>query len=78
MFELKDYVELGDKQYLVSTVDTFDRGLETMVFESVNKEVIDYKELCCRHYKDKKEALKGHADVIKVIKLLDKVLKKYY
>ena len=75
MFELKDYVDLNDRQYLVSTINTFDKGLETMVFESADKEVIDWRELYCRRYDSVENAHKGHREVIDNLELCINIYK---
>ena len=61
---LKDYISLNDKEYYVSTTDTFDVGLETMVFESKNQTVVNWKDLYYRHYNTIDEAIKGHKDIV--------------
>ena len=69
MIRLKDYISLNGKEYFVSTKNTFDVGLETMVFESSNKEVVRWTSLYYRHYKDEEEAYQGHFDVINNLEL---------
>ena len=70
---LKDYIRLKDKEYYVSTTNTFDVGLETMVFESKNQTVVNWKELYYRHYNTIDEAIKGHKDIIENLEgLLEK------
>lgn len=45
----------------VSTADTFDVGLETMVFEcDASGDVLDWGELDCNRYTDFGEAENGH------------------
>jgi len=69
MIRLKDYISLNGKEYFVSTKNTFDVGLETMVFESSNKEVVRWTSLYYRHYKDEEEAYQGHFDTINNLEL---------
>ena len=70
---LKDYISLNDKEYYVSTTNTFDVGLETMVFESKNQTVVGCKELYYSHYYTIDEAIKGHKDIIENLEeLLEK------
>ena len=70
---LKDYISLNNKEYYVSTTNTFDVGLETMVFESKNQTVVNWKELYYRHYNTIDEAIKGHKDIIENLEeLLEK------
>ena len=64
MKQLRDYVTLNGKQYFVSTKNTFDAGLETMVFESVGKKVINWNDLYFRHYSNEDDARDGHIDII--------------
>lgn len=64
MIRLRDYVILNDKEYFVSTKNTYDVGLETMVFESSNKTVVKWSELYYRHYKNENDAYKGHFDIV--------------
>ena len=64
MKQLKDYVLLNGKEYFVSTKDTFDMGLETMVFESVDKRVANWSDLYFRHYNSVEDAHKGHIDIV--------------
>ena len=61
---LKDYISLNDKEYYISTTNTFDVGLETMVFESKNQSVVNWKDLYYRHYNTIDEAIKGHKDIV--------------
>ena len=49
---------------MVSTTDTFDAGLETMVFESYNHAVTNWFDLYVNHYDTVDEAIKGHEDVV--------------
>ena len=70
---LRDYISLNGKEYYISTADTFDVGLETMVFESKDKVVVNWKELYYRHYNTIDEAIKGHKDIIENLEeLLEK------
>ena len=70
MIELRHFTVLNNKEYLVSTVG-LDDFLETGVFESVNKEVINWNNLYHRSYKSIKDAYEGH---IEVVNNLDKCL----
>lgn len=74
--------------YFVSTNDTFDKGLETMVFPAENGARtiesiftvrvvgVDFEkpfEEFTRHYQTVEEAKKGHKDTVKVLR--DKIRK---
>ena len=64
MEHLKDYITINNQQYYISTNNSFDLGLETMIFKSENNCVISWKELFYKHYKTEKEAINGHNYVI--------------
>ena len=64
------YVTIGEQVYLVSTAFTFDRGWETMVFESNNGVVESWKDLYAQWYDSTVEAMSGHAFVVKNLKEL--------
>ena len=64
MEHLKDYITVNNQQYYISTSNTIDLGLETMVFKSENNRVINWKELFYRYYKAEDEAINGHNYVI--------------
>lgn len=50
---------------LVSTVDSFDHGLETMVFEcDQGGSVINWSDLDCNRYDDWSEAESGHERMV--------------
>ena len=68
MKQLITFVELEGKEYLVSTTNTFDMGLETMVFESCNQRVINWFDLYVRHYDTVEEATEGHNEIVENIK----------
>ena len=68
MKQLINFVEVNGKEYMVSTTDTFDAGLETMVFESRNGKVINWFDLYVNHYNTVEEATKGHYDVVENLK----------
>jgi hypothetical protein len=64
------YVLIGEQEYLVSTAFTFDRGWETMVFESNNGVVENWEDLYVQWYDSAVEAMSGHAFVVKKLKEL--------
>ena len=64
------YVLIGEQEYLVSTAFTFDRGWETMVFESNNGVVESWEDLYSQWYDSADEAMSGHAFVVKNLKEL--------
>lgn len=64
------YVLIGEQEYLVSTVSIFDRGWETMVFESNNGVVKNWEDLYVQWYDSADEAMSGHAFVVKNLKEL--------
>jgi hypothetical protein len=64
------YVLIGEQEYLVSTVFTFDRRWETMVFESKNGVVESWEDLYAQWYDSADEAMSGHAFVVKNLKEL--------
>ena len=67
MGHLKSYVICNEQEYYVSTVYTFDNGLETMIFESEDKFVTNWFEIYVRHYDTAKEAVEGHEEIVKNI-----------
>lgn len=56
-------IKRGNREFAVSTVDTFDRGWETMVFEMFNG-VINYRDLAAERYDNAGEAAAGHAAMV--------------
>ena len=64
MKQLINFVEVNGKEYMVSTTDTIDAGLETMVFESHNQKITSWFDLYVNHYDTVDEAIKGHEDVV--------------
>lgn len=62
MEHLMDYVDLNGRTYYISTANTFDHGLETMVFECEfgTTEVKDWLDLYSNRYYGVKEAERGH------------------
>ena len=50
-------------KFFVSTMDTFDRGWETMVFPIING-VVDYGDLYADRYLTEQAAKEGHAKVL--------------
>ena len=64
MEQIINYITIGDNQYMVSTTDTFDAGLETMVFECRNFKVTNWFDLYVRHYDTYQEAIDGHHDIV--------------
>lgn len=69
MKQLKTFVVIDGQEYLVSTTDTFDMGLETMVFESRNQAITNWFDLYVRHYDTVEEATEGHKDIVENLKL---------
>ena len=67
MGHLKSYVVCNEQEYYVSTVYTFDNGLETMIFECEDKFVTNWFEVYVRHYETTKEAVEGHDEIVKNI-----------
>ena len=65
MKQLINFVVVNGQEYMVSTTDTFDAGLETMVFESHNQKVINWFDVYVNHYNTVDEAVKGHEDTVK-------------
>ena len=82
MIELRHFVILNNREYLVSTVGCNDTGLETGIFKSVNKKVVNWKELYYRHYKNVEDAYKGHIEVVdnldKCLEYADLIVEKRY
>lgn len=74
MKQLINFVEVNGKEYMVSTTDTFDMGLETMVFESRNGKVTKWFGLYVNHYDTIDEAIKGHEEVINFLENLEKYI----
>lgn len=66
------YVLIGEREYLVSTAFTFDRGWETMVFETKNGAIESWgwEDLYAQWYDSADEAMIGHAFVVKNLKEL--------
>jgi hypothetical protein len=60
---MKTKIERDGKEYMVSTVDTFDKGWETMVFEMREGEVY-YADLACRRYEDEQQATAVHIAMV--------------
>ena len=60
---MKTKIERGGKEYMVSTVETFDKGWETMVFEIRDGDVY-YADLACRRYEDEVQATAGHIAMV--------------
>lgn len=66
-WKIQDFVTVNGNEYLVSTVDIYILGWETMVFRSIGDQmVIDYAEISeyTRRYQSQKEAEQGHIDTI--------------
>lgn len=68
MKHLKSYVTLKDQEYYISTNNTPDVGFETMVFESKDKYVTNWREKFFKHYNTKEEAIEGHSYTINNLK----------
>lgn len=65
MFNLKTVITRSTGHYIVSTVDTFDAGLETMVFPCTKDgEVTDYGDLYSARYDTVEEARNGHQHAV--------------
>lgn len=74
---LMDIVTYKRKTYYISTNDTPDHGLETMVFKckrkiknieelkEVNDDVVDWCELYAERYETTNEAIKKHYEIVK-------------
>lgn len=60
MEHLKSYVVANNQEYYISTNNTPDVGFETMVFESKDKYVTNWREKFFKHYNTKEEAIEGH------------------
>lgn len=57
---LMNDVKYGDKNYYVSTNDTADAGLETMIFAVDENGLIDWGGLYAEHYATEKAAAEKH------------------
>lgn len=65
MLNLKTVIERATGHYIVSTVDTFDAGLETMVFRcDKSGNVTDYTDLAAARYDTEEEARNGHQHMV--------------
>lgn len=64
MKQLINFVVVNGQEYMVSTTDTIDAGLETMVFESRNQKVTNWFDVYVNHYDTVDEAIKGHEDTV--------------
>ena len=62
MKHLQNEVVIGSRKFYVSTNNTFDRGLETMVFEIKNGQ-IDWTDLHAKLHKTEKGAISHHKNV---------------
>lgn len=70
-WRLQDFVTVNGNEYLVSTIDIYILGWETMVFRSIGDQtVIDYGEISeyTRRYQSQKEAEQGHIETIKILR----------
>ena len=62
---MRTIVKTSRGYVMVDTYDTFDAGLETMVFSCTEGgSIISYGYLDVRHYATVPEAIKGHMDMI--------------
>ena len=62
---MQTVIERGGKHYMVSTVETFDNGWETMVFlAAADGSVIDWTDLDCQRYDSEEEAKGGHLAMV--------------
>ena len=64
MEHLKSYVVANNQEYYISTNNTPDVGFETMVFESKDKYVTNWREKFFKHYNTREEAIEGHNYII--------------
>lgn len=64
MEHLKSYVVANNQEYYISTNNTPDVGFETMVFESKDKYVTNWREKFFKHYNTREEAIEGHSYTI--------------
>jgi hypothetical protein len=64
MKHLINFVVVNGQEYMISTTDTFDAGLETMVFESRNQKIINWFDVYVNHYDTVEEAIKGHEEIV--------------
>lgn len=64
MEHLKSYVVANNQEYYISTNNTPDVGFETMVFESKDKYVTNWRENFFKHYNTREEAIEGHSYTI--------------
>ncbi|GAA0102570.1 hypothetical protein UT300012_32850 [Paraclostridium bifermentans] len=66
MKQLMDYVDLNGRTYYISTADTPDHGLETMVFECEfgTTKVKDWGDLYSDRYFTLNRAISGHKYVV--------------
>ena len=60
---MKTTIKRGEREFVVSTVDTFDRGWEAMVFEVFGGK-INYRDLAAERYDNADEAAAGHAVMV--------------
>ena len=65
MEHFMDYRTIGGQEYYISTANTFDRGWETMVFESENEKVTNWSEKYQNLYSDYQKAKEGHYHVLR-------------
>ena len=72
-FDLKDFVNIGEESYLISTVDLYFAidgcPYETMIF-SYGKQK---KSVYCRRYKTTREAIAGHNEVLDAMRKGSKI-----
>jgi hypothetical protein len=61
---MQEYIEREGNRYWVSTVDTFDKGWETMVFAVKPDGTNDWTDLYSARYPDRAAAEAGHKTVI--------------
>ena len=62
---MRTIVETSRGYVLIDTCNTFDAGLETMVFSCTEDgNTISYSDLDVRHYATVQEAIKGHWDLV--------------
>lgn len=65
MKHLTNDVKFEGRKYYVSTNNTFDVGLETMVFKYDENDKIDFSGVYTEHYRTEDEAKKGHKRICK-------------
>lgn len=60
---MRTTIKRGEREFIVSTADTFDKGWETMVFEVFSGK-INYRDLAAKRYSNAGEAAAGHKRMV--------------